>query len=100
VFFLNFLFQEFFIMFKCCLNHLSLTEFIFAENVQMSSSCDHCACLLLLCVFVNSFKKYSECVYVKKLCSFSSQSFFFFKIYCFLKSMLILFFLCYLTISE
>ena len=63
-------------MSKCCLNHLSLTESIFAENVQMSFSCNHYTHLLLLCVLADSSEKYSECVCVKKSCSFFSQSFF------------------------
>src|SRR5438034_7662486 len=63
-------------MSKCYLDHFLLTEFIFAENVQMSSSCDCCVCLLFLCVLADSSEKCSECVCVKKLCSFSSQSFF------------------------
>src|SRR5204863_3899284 len=63
-------------MFKCCLDHLLLTEFIFAENVQMSSSYDCYACLLLLCVLADSSEKCSECVCIKKLCFFSSQFFF------------------------
>src|SRR6266480_5363371 len=63
-------------MSKCHLDHLFLTEFIFAENVQMSCSCDHCAHLSFLCVLVNSSEKCSKCVHVKKLCFFSSQSFF------------------------
>src|SRR5436189_2345579 len=67
-------------MSKYCLNHFLLTEFIFAENVQMLSSCDYCICLLLLCVLVNSSEKCSKCVHVKKSCSFSSQSFFHVKI--------------------
>src|SRR5436189_738709 len=61
-------------MFKCHLDHLFLTEFIFAENVQMSCSCDHCAHLLLSCILVNSSEKYSKCVHVKRSCFFSSQS--------------------------
>src|SRR5437762_11288986 len=60
-------------MFKCHLDHFLLTEFIFTENVQMSSSCDCCAHLLFLCVLVNSSEKCSKCVHVKKSCSFSSQ---------------------------
>src|SRR5436190_22655650 len=67
-------------MSKCCLDHLSLTESIFAENVQMLSSCDCCVCLSLLCMLADSSEKCSECVCVKKLCSFSSQSFFHVKI--------------------
>src|SRR6266487_5309296 len=63
-------------MSKYHLNHFLLTEFIFAENVQMLSSYDYCVCLLLLCVLVNSSEKCSECVCVKKSCSFFSQSFF------------------------
>src|SRR5436189_573356 len=63
-------------MSKYCLNHFLLTEFIFAENVQMLSSCDYCICLLLLCVLVNSSEKCSKCVHVKKSCFFFSQSFF------------------------
>ena len=67
-------------MFKHHLNHFLLTEFILAENVQMSSSCNYCICLSFLCVLVNSSEKYSECVHVKKSCLFSSQSFFHAKI--------------------
>src|SRR5436190_20539530 len=67
-------------MSKYHLNHLLLTEFIFVENVQMSFSCDHCICLLFLCVLADSSEKCSECVHVKKSCSFSSQSFFHVKI--------------------
>src|SRR5436190_17755985 len=63
-------------MSKHHLDHLSLAESIFAESVQMSSSCNHCVCLLLSCVLVNSSEKCSKCVHVKKSCSFSSQSFF------------------------
>ena len=71
-------------MSKHHLDHLSLTEFIFAESVQMLSFCDHCICLLLSCVLADSLKKCSEYVHVKKLCSFSSQSFFHVKIFCLL----------------
>src|SRR5436190_18164156 len=67
-------------MSKHHLDHLSLAESIFAESVQMSSSCNHCVCLLLSCVLVNSSEKCSKCVHVKKSCSFSSQSFFHVKI--------------------
>ena len=63
-------------MFKHHLDHLSLTEFIFVESVQMSSSCDHCTHLSFSCMLVNSSEKCSECVHVKKSCFFSSQSFF------------------------
>src|SRR5947207_2335679 len=63
-------------MFKHCLDQFLLTESICAESVQMSSSCDHCVCLLLSCVLADSSEKCSECVHVKKSCSFSSQSFF------------------------
>src|SRR5436190_20554807 len=71
-------------MSKCCLDHFLLTESIFAENVQMLSFCDHCVCLLFLCVLADSFKKCSECVCVKKLCLFFSQFFFCVKIFCLL----------------
>src|SRR5438034_10572525 len=74
--FLKFLVSRIFIMFKCYLDHLLLTESIFVENVQMSFSCDHCTHLLFLCMLADSSEKCSECVHVKKLCSFSSQSFF------------------------
>ena len=67
-------------MSKHHLDHLSLTESIFAESVQMSSSCDHCTHLSLSCVLVDSSEKCSKCVHVKKSCSFSSQSFFCVKI--------------------
>ena len=63
-------------MSKCCLDHLLLTESIFAESVQMLSSCDSCVCLLLSCVLVDSSEKYSKCVHVKKSYSFFSQFFF------------------------
>src|SRR5438034_10358112 len=71
-------------MSKHHLDHLSLTESIFAENVQMPSSCDCCAHLSLLCVLADSSEKCSKCVHVKKSCSFSSQSFFRAKISCLL----------------
>src|SRR5437762_11743458 len=61
-------------MFKYHLDHLFLIEFIFAENVQMSCFCDHCAHLLLSCVLANFSEKCSKCVHVKRSCSFSSQS--------------------------
>src|SRR5205085_235091 len=82
-FFLKFLVSRIFIMFKCHLDHLLLIKFIFAENVQMLSSCDHCICLSLSCVLADSSEKYSEYMYVKKLCSFSSQFFFCVKVFCF-----------------
>src|SRR5438046_1837608 len=63
-------------MSKHYFDHLLLAEFIFAENVQMSSSCDHCTHLSFSCVLVNSFEKCSECVHVKKSCFFFSQFFF------------------------
>src|SRR5438046_2280060 len=63
-------------MSKHHLDHLLLTEFILAENVQMSFFCDHCICLSLSCVLADSSKKYNKCVHVKKSCSFSSQFFF------------------------
>src|SRR5205809_4233806 len=63
-------------MFKHHLDHLLLTEFIFAESVQMSFSYNHCICLSFSCVLVNSSEKCSKCVHVKKLCFFSSQFFF------------------------
>ena len=70
------MFQESFIMSKHHFDHLSLTESIFAESVQISSFCNHCIHLSFLCVLVNSSEKYSKCVHVKKSCSFFSQSFF------------------------
>src|SRR5437763_1642809 len=71
-------------MLKCCLNHLLLTELIFAESVQMLFSYDCCVCLSLSCMLADSSEKCSECVYVKKLCSFFSQFFFCVKIFCLL----------------
>src|SRR5436190_21607207 len=68
-------------MSKHHLDHLSLAEFILAESVQMSSFCDHCTHLSLLCVLVNSSEKCSKCVHVKKSCFFSSQFFFHLKIF-------------------
>ena len=82
--FLSFLSQEFFIMSKYYLDHFSLTESIFAESVQMLSFCDHCIYLLLSCVLANSSEKYSECVCVKKSCSFSFQFFFHAEVSCLL----------------
>ena len=67
-------------MFKCYLDHLSLTELIFAESVQMLFSCDCCAHLSLSCVLADFSEKYSECVCVKKSCFFFSQFFFHVKI--------------------
>ena len=55
-------------MFKCHLNHFSLTQFIFIENVQMSSFCDHCTRQKKFCVIFNKFNKYSEYVHSKKSC--------------------------------
>src|SRR5204863_517525 len=56
-------------MFKCCLNHFSLTQFILAEDVQMLSLCDHCTRQKKFCIIFNKFNKCSECVHSKKLCS-------------------------------
>ena len=84
VFFLSFLVSRIFIMSKHHFDHLLLTESIFAENVQISSFCNYCAYLLFLCVLVNSLKKYSEYVHIKKLCFFSSQFFFCAEIFCLL----------------
>src|SRR5947207_2158648 len=70
---LKFLVSRIFIMSKHHLDHLSLTESIFAESVQMSSLCDHCICLSLSCVLVNSSEKCSKCMHIKKSCSFFSQ---------------------------
>src|SRR5436190_773585 len=67
--FLNFLSQEIsFIMSKYYLDYFSLTQFILAEDVQMLSSCDHCARQKKFCVISDKFNKYSECVYSKKSC--------------------------------
>src|SRR5436190_9625490 len=63
-------------MFKHHLNYFLLTEFIFAESVQISFSCNYCICLLFLCVLADSSEKYNECVHVKKSCFFSFQFFF------------------------
>src|SRR5438034_2768538 len=71
-------------MFKCYFDHFLWAEFIFTESVQMLSSCDYCTHLLLLCVLADSSEKCSEYVYVKKLCFFSSQSFFHTEISCLL----------------
>src|SRR5436190_7597755 len=71
-------------MFKHHLDHFSLTESIFTEDVQMLSFCDCCICLLLSCVLADSSEKCSKCVHVKKLCSFSSQFFFHAEIFCLL----------------
>ena len=67
-------------MSKHYFDHFLLTESIFAENVQMSSSYDHCVCLSFSCVLADSSEKYNECVHVEKLCFFSSQFFFHMKI--------------------
>jgi len=72
----KFLVSRTFIMSKCHLDHFLLTESIFVESVQMSSSCDHCICLSLSCMLANSSEKCSKCVHVKKSCSFFSQFFF------------------------
>ena len=66
--FLSFLFQEFFIMSKCCLNHFSLTQFILAEDVQMSSLYDCCARQKKFCIIFNKFNKCSKYVHSKKSC--------------------------------
>ena len=67
--FLDFLFQEaFFIMSKHHLNHFSLTQFILAEDVQMSFSCNHCIRQRKFYVIFNKFNKCSECVCLKKSC--------------------------------
>src|SRR5438034_3965073 len=71
-------------MSKYHLDHFLLAESIFAESVQMLSLCDHCVCLSLSCVLADSSKKCNECVHVKKLCFFSSQSFFHAEIFCLL----------------
>ena len=71
-------------MFKCCLDHFLLTESIFVESVQMLFFCNCSVCLSFLCVLVDSLKKYSKCVCVKKSCFFSSQFFFCVKISCLL----------------
>ena len=71
-------------MSKCYLDHFLLIKFIFAESVQMSSSCDHCVCLSLSCVLADFFEKCSKCVHVKKSCSFFSQFFFHAEISCLL----------------
>ena len=68
--FLAFLFQEiFFIMFKCYFDHFSLTQFILTKDVQMLSSCDHCARQQKFCVIFNKSNKYSKYVCSKKSCS-------------------------------
>src|SRR5436190_9542873 len=67
--FLNFLVSRtFFIMLKCCLDHFFLTQFILAEDVQMLSSCDHCARQRKSCVVSDKSDKCSECVHSKKTC--------------------------------
>src|SRR5204863_5888942 len=55
-------------MSKHHLDHFSLTQFILTENVQMSSSCDHCIRQKKFCVISDKFNKYSECVHLKKSC--------------------------------
>src|SRR5438876_96234 len=55
-------------------DHFFLTQFILAEDVQMLSSCDHCARQKKLCVVSDKFNKCSECVCFKKSCSFSFSS--------------------------
>ena len=61
-------------MSKHHLNHFFLTQFILAEDVQMSSSCDHCARQKKSCVISDKFNKCSECVHSKKSCSLFSDS--------------------------
>ena len=66
---LSFLSQEVsLIMSKCCLDHFSLTQFIFVKDVQMLSSCDCCTKQKKFCVVSDKFNKYSECVCLKKSC--------------------------------
>ena len=55
-------------MSKHHLNHFSLTQFILAEDVQMSFSCDHYARQKKFCIIFNKFNKYSEYVCLKKSC--------------------------------
>src|SRR5438034_542877 len=74
IFFLSFLFSRFFIMSKHHLDHFSLTQFILAEDVQMSFSCKHCVKQKKSCVVSDKSDKYSECVHSKKSCSFSFNS--------------------------
>src|SRR5438034_9674060 len=56
-------------MFKHHFNHFFLTQFILAEDVQMSFLCDHCARQKKFCIIFNKFNKCSECVHSKKSCS-------------------------------
>src|SRR5881394_2688178 len=55
-------------MSKCCLDHFSLTQFIFVKDVQMSSSCDCCARQKKFCVISDKFNKCSKYVHSKKSC--------------------------------
>ena len=72
--FLNFLVSRiFFIMSKCCFDHFSLTQFIFAENVQMLFSCNHCTQQKKFYIISDKFNKYSEYVHLKKSCSLFSD---------------------------
>src|SRR5205809_2580116 len=61
-------------MSKYCLDHFFLTQFILAEDVQMSSLCDYCARQKKFCIISDKSDKYSECVYLKKQCSLFSDS--------------------------
>ena len=71
VFLLDFLFQEvLFIMSKHYFDHFFLIQFILVKNIQMSFSCNYCACLLFSCMLVNSSEKCNECMYIKKSCFF------------------------------
>src|SRR5436190_18728920 len=49
-------------------DHFSLTQFILAEDIQMSFSCNHCARQKKFCVISDKFNKYNECVHSKKSC--------------------------------
>src|SRR5436190_5906491 len=60
-------------MSKHCLDHFSLTQFIFVKDVQMLFSCDCCTRQKKFCVISDKFNKYSECVYLKKSCSLFSD---------------------------
>ena len=55
-------------MSKHHLNHFFLIQFILAENVQISSFCDHCTKQNKLCVISDKFNKCSECIHLKKSC--------------------------------
>src|SRR5438046_1845354 len=61
-------------MFKHCLDHFFLTQFILVKDVQMSFSCDCCARQRKSCVISDKLNKYSECIHSKKLCLLFSDS--------------------------